>query len=393
MPTIKHFPLLPLALGLCLIAPLPPQLPPAADASHLTQAPPPAPAAPSPAPAAAPLLVGAALRVNDDAVTSTEVLSPVRDQLADLAARLDPDQFPAQAGPLIARSTADRVRSLLLYQYAKSQLSKNKNFDEAVKSQMEKKRRDVLAQYEGSEARAQVELAHAGATLDDRLEKIKRNLIVAAYQDFYFMPSLQITRSQMLQSYRANLQNKYTHAPRIQFQLIEIQVDKFLPSPRPYPSDQQLDAARAQAENAARAALEKLQLGADFAQVVRQFSHGYRKDTDGLWQPMDPDALQTAYRPVVDALALIQPGQFSPVIPGDRRFFIARLVDRQPASVTPFPAAQNEIDASLREQRWQKYSAKLVNDLLAKAVVGDIEKFIRNLSTLAYDQLRPPPAR
>ena len=84
--------------------------------------------APAPNETTAPLSKGTVLRINDDAVTSTDVINPIHEQLQILALRLDRREFlspVSRVRELIAQSAADRVRSILLYQYAKKQLEKN----------------------------------------------------------------------------------------------------------------------------------------------------------------------------------------------------------------------------------------------------------------------------
>ena len=140
---------------------------------------------------------GTVLRVNDDGVTSTDVINPIGEQLQTLASRLDRREFlspVSRARELITQSTAERVRSILLYQYAKKQLEKNENFEMAIETQMAERRKEFLAQYDGSEARARKELAKYGASIEDQFKELERSLIVRVYQETYIMPSLEVTR-------------------------------------------------------------------------------------------------------------------------------------------------------------------------------------------------------
>ena len=332
---------------------------------------------------------GLAIQVNDGAVTSTDVIAPIRPQLLELVAHNNRKSFVNQAAPLIARSTADEVRALLVYQYAYEKMSSDEYFEDALNAQMEKKRRALLAQYDGSVARAQQELAGQGLTFDDLLDDARRAVVVSAYQELNFLPTLDITRNQLLQYYQTRLREEYTTKASIQFQLIDIQADKFLPEGVASGDETQRAQAREKAHQAAKDALEKLRNGAEFSAVVAQYSHGFRRSYEGVWRPIEPAALQPRYLPVAKALESIEPGQTTEIIEGQNCFFIARLLERQETAVMPFAQVQDQIEAALQNQRWQEFSARLSNDLFAKAIIGDLNIFVEQVAATAWDQLSP----
>ena len=332
---------------------------------------------------------GTILRVNDDAITSTDVIHPIRSQLSEMAARNDRRDFLVKASPLVAQSAADRVRNVLLYQYAKKQLEKNENFELAIETAMAERRKEFLAQYDGSEARARKALAQYGTSIEDHLKELERSLVVNAYQETFVLPTLEITRAQMMRYYKANRHEKYYLKSKLQFQLIDIQAQKFLPaSAASRPTAQQKAEALAQAKESARAAMKKLQDGDDFAAVVKEYSHGYRKIYDGLWRPVDPESLQERYQPLLQSLENVPVGQTTGIIEADQRFFIAKLVERQKDRMVPFSEAQSEIDQILRTQLLNKQNKKMIDNLLKKATVGDLELFIDDASRLAWDVLK-----
>ncbi|MBN1844987.1 MAG: peptidyl-prolyl cis-trans isomerase [Sedimentisphaerales bacterium] len=353
----------------------------------------PATRADSPAggPAGSALFRGTVLQVNDDAVTSADVIGPLREALTELAARSDRRDFLLKAPSLIAQSAAERVREILLYQHAKRLLEKNENFDMALENQMTQKRQEFLAQFDGSAARAQEELEMIGTNIDDQLEAIKRSLIVEVYRELHIMPTLEVTRDQMYRYYRRNLKEKFYQKSKVQFQLVDIQVHRFLPdSAALRPTDAQMSQAREQARQAAEQAYRKLQAGADFSDVVKEYSHGHRRDYEGLWRPLDPESLQSQYQPLVAALQDVSVGRVCGVVESEDHFFIAKLIDRQPERVIPFTEAQTEIDLTLRRQLFNQRSKKLIDDLLQKATIGDLELFVENVTRLAWDQCKAP---
>jgi len=338
------------------------------------------------------MMTGTVLRVNDDAVTSTQVLAPIREPLRQLALSMSWQEFDSFTGDpkrAIAASVTDQVRDLLLYQHAQGELSRDANFEMMMDQEMADRKDTFLAQFEGSEARAQVELEKEGTRLEDLMENSRRDLVVLYYQQTVLKPSVGISRRQMMQYYRNHLQENYTQNSRIQFQLIDIQADKYLPTGMANSYSEILwSEARALAEKAAREAGAKIQNGDDFAAIVQEYSHGFRKGYDGEWRPVDPESLQDQYQPVVEALGRIEVGQTTGVIESENRFFIAKLLDREGGGVTPFSEAQAEIKAVMTEQNRINKLDKLLRDRLDEAILGDLDKFINDLTRLAYEELK-----
>jgi len=337
------------------------------------------------------MMTGTVFRVNDDAVTSTQVLAPIREPLRQSAMSMSWQDFNNNAGEpkrAIAASATSQVRDLLLYQHAQSELSSDANFEMMMDQEMANRKDTYLAQFEGSEARAQVELEKYGTSLEDEMERSRRDLVVLYYQQTVLKPAVGISRRQMLQYYRNNLEEKYTQRSRIQFQLIDIQVDMYLPVGVASSFSEQLwTEARALAGQVARAAAAQVENGDDFAAVVKEYSHGFRKSSGGEWRPVDPGSLQEQYQPLVEALGRIEVGRTTGVIEGENRFFIAKLLDREGGGVTPFSEVQADIKAVMTEQNQYNKFEKLLQERLDVASLGDLDKFINDLSRLAYEEL------
>jgi len=332
---------------------------------------------------------GTVLRINDDAITSTDVINPIRKPLGELASRNDRRDFLAKAAPLIAQSAADQVRNMLMYQYAKKQLEKNENFEMAIQNAMAERRKEFLAQYDGSEARAREELANYGTSIEDQMKELERSLIVSIYQETFILPTLEVTRSQMIRYYKKHQKEKYFLQSKIQFQLIDIQARKYLPpAAASRPTSQQSTEAMVKAHTAAQEALKKIQNNINFATVVQEYSHGFRKSKDGLWNPMNPDSIREQYQPVIQALQSIQVGQTTGIIEADQRYFIAKLIERQEERLVPFSEAQAQIDQILRSQLLAKRSKKMIDDLLKKASIGNLELFIDDVNRLAWELVK-----
>ena len=332
-------------------------------------------------------LTGTVLRVNDDAITSTEVIAPLRELFGQWIAEMPPQQFLEQVQRAITESAAAQLRNLLFYQHALRELEKNQNFDAALEAEMADKRKIFLAQFDGSPARAQAELTQAGTSLEDELEKLKRTLVTSYYEQTN-LSAEKITRRQLIHYYRTHLKENYYQDPKVQFQLIDVQAQKYLPADgTSSPTEQQWAQARTRAAQAAQQAAQKIQNGAAFAEVVKEYSHGFRKNFDGLWRPIDPASLQEQYQPIIAALDKIEVGQCTGVVESQDRYFIARLISREEPLITPFSEAQAQIKEILRRQNQQKKLDQLLSDWLQNAYLGNMEKFINDTARAALLQL------
>ena len=291
------------------------------------------------------------------------------------APEMTKNQFINKSRPIVNQQVMSEVYNLLLYQYAKRELDKLEIDEETLDNIVADRKKDFLAQYDGSEARARTELAQNGDALEEKMEEIKRSIIIAGFQDMHFIPTLTITRSQILQYYRKHLHEEFYQKPTLQFQLIDIKKNAF----------NNLQASI----DAAHQALKKIKDGADFAQVVNEFSHGFRKNHGGLWRPVDdPDSIRVQYKPVVEALKKIEIGQTTGIIETDNRFFIAKLIDRKKGKFIPFTQAQAQIAQILRQQRWEEYRKKLLTKLLKQSSFGNPDQFIQDTIIAAYEQLK-----
>ena len=229
----------------------------------------------------------------------------------------------------------------------------------------------MLREYAGNEAKAQMEYKKRGTTLDEELDEIKRALIISSYREAHFMPAMTITRSQLLRFYRANLKDKYTQNSSIEFRLIDI---------RTTASD---------GEEKIQEALAKIKAGEDFGEVAKEYSQGWRRQYGGLWNSLDPGSVRKQYIPVIKALEKVAVGKCTDIIRTDGHLFIAQLVNLKLAEVLPLSEVQDDIEKIIIDQRWQHYTNKISQELLGKAVMGNMEKFLLDTIDTAYKQLKP----
>lgn len=336
---------------------------------------------PTAAPAAAEtsdlLHSGAVFQVNDDAITSSEVIEKLQEnmapQLAEWSSSLDEPAFVGKTQQVVARTSMALVYNLLLFQHAKNDFAKNNDsYEEMIAAALDEQEKNIINKYGGNEAQVHLKLRESGTTMEKMLESFRRELVIASYRQTYFNPTLEITRAQLLQYYRKHLAEKYTQQSQLQFQLIDI------------PTDEDTEQARQLAQDA----YGKLQAGEAFDDLVEQYSRGFRKKQKGLWRPLDPESLNEQYQPVAAALESVETGQATGVIESGEHFFIAKLIDRQAGGQNPFSQVQNEIRDILVNRQWLKYRKQLDDTLLKKATLGNLERFVIMTCKELYSRLK-----
>jgi parvulin-like peptidyl-prolyl isomerase len=319
--------------------------------------------------------LGTVLQVNGDAITSREILNALKlemggDSFSGWADELGDRAFRDKLLDTIFRLTRKMVYNKLIYLEAKKELEKNDEHEEILKSAMADQKKKVLTGYDGNEALAREKLAAENITLEEILKDFEEQMVIGSYRQNQFNPTQAVTRWRMLQYYRRYLEEKYTEKPQIQFQLVDI------------PAKDDPETARQLAETACREYKE----GRDFKDVVKEYSQGFRKDRDGHWGPYDPSALKDTYLPIVNELTKLEKDQCTGVVEGENRYFVAKLVEYKKGRIVPFPEVQDSIQATLEQQRWDRFRTKLNKTLFKDATVGDMELFTLRIAQDIYDR-------
>ncbi len=322
---------------------------------------------------------GYTLPINDDAITSAQIIAQLRESVGDKARNLSRNEFVQEYASLVQQLALKQVYEVLQYQYAKKELKKREIPEEAIERALNIKKKELIAEYEGSEARLRAKLAEEGYSLEERLERTKRQIYVEAFQQFHFMPTQTITRSDMLQYYRNHKKDEFYEPPQIRFQLIDIFKDE--------------NGGPTQARRIAEKALQEIKAGKDFADAAMEYSDGFRKKDGGMWPLYNPNALRDHYQPVVKAMENLDINEITAIVDGENRYFIGKLLEKRPERIVPFSQSQEKIKEMIRQQRWQTYSKELTEQLWEESTIGNMEMFMTNTLLSAYEELTTPVGR
>ena len=116
----------------------------------------------------------------------------------------------------------------------------------------------------------------------------------------------------------------------------------------------------------AQSILERLRLGADFAELAEQYSID-RDQTDGGLHEVDAPLAPPDWLP--PPCAGLEPGQLSELRPTEAGYCIARLESIVPSRIPPFDEVQAEVRAILLERKTREAEREVIERLRSKAVV------------------------
>jgi parvulin-like peptidyl-prolyl isomerase len=240
-------------------------------------------------------------------------------------------------------------------------------FAEALKSlsQQEQQQAEALAtryhQSLISDAGGSVEVARRlareeGWDLDHRVRDRYRKLMVDLYLYKRVFPRVSVKPQDIRNYYARNVDDPAISQPeQLQFRIIAIQQRKV--------------GSREQAQEKINELRRRLESGEEFAQLAQDYSHEFASRGGEIgW--VNRGAF--VHEAVENAVAQLQPGQFTEVIESGDTFFIARLEGHRPRQVRPFsdPAVQKRIEEILHSQQVAQMSQKAIERLQKDAIIN-----------------------
>ncbi|MGC9454445.1 MAG: peptidylprolyl isomerase [Phycisphaerae bacterium] len=316
------------------------------------------------------------IQVNGRFITIEDVLRSVRAELQEAAGAPEP-VFRNRAAQIIASETRRQVGQILLAAEAERRLTDRQK--QAVEAELERVRKDMLASAGGSETNLDARLRQQGVTLDEVLAEQRRYLTVQFYLQSRFMPAISVTRRDLWDYYREHT-DEFSSDRKVQMQLIAAPVTAYLPDEPGEATSLEVSAARDKAREDMRQAMAELREGRDFSEVVQEYSRGVKADEDGIWPLMPAGSFRL--KEVERAAFALDEGEFSDIIETDTGFYIVKAHRVEPGETVGFEQAQERIEQTLRQQRYEQAVQDYMERLMGEATVVETERFI----TMAVDQ-------
>ncbi|NIA08170.1 MAG: hypothetical protein GWP14_11150 [Actinobacteria bacterium] len=317
------------------------------------------------------------MEIDQEVITTSDVLSALADRLQQLARSEPPAQFRPRAEQLVSRYLRQRTAEILLLNEAQSSLDENQT--KQVEAQARAYHEQLLRNCEKSPTRLSKMLREKGTTLDAELAKFKRDLQVRVYLSRQFSRRINIARQDIVDYYNRH-QQQYSTARKVE--LLKIQV---LSHKRAEPGDSP-DQAQVRARQIAQQAWNALAAGESFAAVARKFSDT-RCDQGGNWGLVDPLSLQEDSER--QAAQTLQVGQYSKVLDTSIGCSIIGLARVIPARQDSLEQVQEQIRRTLWAEQYDRLYNQRINDLSQRAVITVSPAAMRLVVDLAQQRFSP----
>lgn len=326
---------------------------------------------------------GVVLSVGDDVITAEEIIgSPELSRyLSSLARQGDFSQFMQQGRGAVSQGVLNKTVDLLLYQMARKNAPDS--IDEALETAVESEVNRFVADYDNNYAVALKEIKRRGLVDWEGYRTFqKRMLLTQSYMAEEMKDSRPISRDDMLAHYALVKDEQFKWESEFQFSLIDIVGGKL--------AAEQVKAGETSsqaADRVAREVLEKLKQGGDFAGLAREYSNGVYGKKGGKWDKVGLGSLASPYDVLEVQAKNVRPGQVvGPIAAGEGRWFIMKLESYRQAGVAPFSSVEDQVKAAIAyDRRRARYDA-LVKDLIEKANVRDMQRFVNYCMLMAYKQ-------
>lgn len=310
---------------------------------------------------------GFVLAVGDETITSDEVIAPVMEHLRPLAQKSSLQQFKEQARPQLEQILTTKVSNILLYSQAKRQAGED--IEEALEKAAESEVRKFIVRFEGDYAKAEQALKEMEMDWNSFKEYQKKMILSQSYIASQLPDNKPITYSELLGCYNDMKKEFFVRPAMLKLRLIDIQPARLDIAD---PNRSRLKQARELADEL----IGRLQAGEDFGKLANKYSHGHRRESGGLWKPLEPASLAKPYDILAAEAERLKPGQIAGPIETGEHIFIMKLEEKRAGSVEPFEKVQRQVEDKIRDDRWRQARKELVTKLAQQAALGNNDKFI-----------------
>ncbi len=304
-------------------------------------------------------------QVNGRAIYANAVFEPLGDQLAALGRSLDGPAFQRRAGDLIAGRLEQMITDALILSEAQRDLSEGERF--GLRMMVQKRREELLRLWgQGSLALAEQRLKEeTGKSLDQTLEEHRQQQLVRRYMFQKIMPLINVTRRDVEQHYRENIDE---YQPPVKRTVRLIRVDR-----------------AADVETVSK----ELGSGKPFVQVASQRFNQYRPDEGGRWpEPIVGD--QGLGGALGETLVNMAVGQHQGPIEFNRAHWWLFVESEDRGQARSLREVQLDIEKELRQARFRYLSQRYRKRLYDEGSYNELEKLTLALLEVAVSRYDVP---
>jgi parvulin-like peptidyl-prolyl isomerase len=205
----------------------------------------------------------------------------------------------------------------------------------------------------GGDASYKELLRAAGASEEDLARLVERHLLARRFVEKSVAPTVSVSDAEA-RAWYAEPGNQIYHSPQVKVRLIFVNASI---------GDAKAEAKAKERLEAARA---RILAGEDFAAVATEVSEDMSRENGGDLGWLSRGA---APRAVEAAVAKLEPGETSEVLPGRFGFGLIQVVDRRPAGPTAFDEARDGVVSGLVKEKTNRAVAAAVAGLREKAAI------------------------
>ncbi len=291
------------------------------------------------------VLDGIAAVVNDDVITFSQVRELIGS--SEMAARqqLKGEELDTKIKEIRVRAINDLIdRQLILQEFYKNKFNIPDHFIE------DRVQTIIREEFGGDRAAFVRTLAAQGYTLDKFKLMEKEKMIVQAMRSQNVKGDVIIPESRIQEYYQKNRQ-EYTDDDQIKLRMIAIRK-----------AENGSDSRRGMIEEIRSKIVE----GAEFQDLARMYSEDSTQDQGGDWgwinrRTLNEDLAKVAFR--------LKPGQVSEVIELGNSYYLLIVEAKKNATVKPFAALRDEIQAKLMQEERQRRTEEWVARLRKKSYI------------------------
>jgi parvulin-like peptidyl-prolyl isomerase len=324
---------------------------------------------------------GMTLGIYSETITADEILGFAEQTLRPYAEKTDRATFEVEAKPFVRETVKGKVTEILLYQEARK--SAPANIDETIDKAVESEVARFVAGYDNNYALAERAIKQMGMNWKTFRDYQKKLILTQSYISSALKEEKRFSFRELQDYYESIKDEQYTTIGSATFSLIDL-----IPANLTADQIEDGETPQAAAERIAENLIARIAGGADFAELARQYSHGPFARLGGQLQPvtLGTNSLAEPYATLEKEAIRMQPGQTKGPILIDGRVFILKLNDLQHANVKTFPEVQKQIEQQMLFRHRQKQYEELVQKLILKTDLVQLERFTEFCTRQAYDR-------
>ncbi len=214
----------------------------------------------------------------------------------------------------------------------------------------------------GSKEKFEEQLTKEGLTMDQARDNIKKNIYVRAVISQKIQPLVKVTDAELEAAYQAN-QERYRHGELVGARHILIQVPK-----------EATEEQKKQAKEKIETVLKEVQAGKDFSELAKTYSDCPSKTRGGDLGYFGKGRMVPAFETAAFAL---KEGEVSPVVETQFGFHLILVYGKKPPGVTPLAEVRQQVEAQMKNEKFQKTVNEYVADLRKKAKVEILDPTLK----------------